>query len=151
MEGSSSISSLGRLIRARPMASICCSPPERVPAICLMRSFSRGEEGVDLLQVLLDGVPLLGEGAHLQVLLDGHLEEDPPPFGDQGQAPLHHLVAGDLGQALPHEIDGAGLAPQQAGDGVQGGGLPRAVGADEGDHLPLIYLKGDPLMAWMLP
>ena len=29
-------------ISARPMASICCSPPERVPPICLWRSLSRG-------------------------------------------------------------------------------------------------------------
>ena len=32
MEGSSSIKSFGLLIRARPMASICCSPPDSVPA-----------------------------------------------------------------------------------------------------------------------
>src|SRR5215218_3502627 len=32
IEGSSSISSFGRLIIARPIASICCSPPENVPA-----------------------------------------------------------------------------------------------------------------------
>ncbi|CAN3968991.1 Cellulose biosynthesis protein BcsF, partial [Dysosmobacter welbionis] len=31
-DGSSSIISFGRDIRARPTASICCSPPERVPA-----------------------------------------------------------------------------------------------------------------------
>ena len=38
IDGSSSMSSLGRLISARPMASICCSPPESVPAACLRRS-----------------------------------------------------------------------------------------------------------------
>ena len=43
MEGSSSIIRLGLDIRARPMASICCSPPERVPAVCFRRSFSRGK------------------------------------------------------------------------------------------------------------
>ena len=43
MEGSSSMSSLGLLISARAMASICCSPPERVPAICFSRSFRRGK------------------------------------------------------------------------------------------------------------
>ena len=32
IEGSSSMSSCGRLIIARPIASICCSPPENVPA-----------------------------------------------------------------------------------------------------------------------
>ena len=40
--GSSSMSSFGLLIRARPTASICCSPPERVPALCQLRSFRRG-------------------------------------------------------------------------------------------------------------
>ena len=29
-------------ISARPMASICCSPPESVPAVLLQRSCSRG-------------------------------------------------------------------------------------------------------------
>ena len=31
------------VINARPIASICCSPPERVPAVCLSRSLSRGK------------------------------------------------------------------------------------------------------------
>src|SRR6266581_3673565 len=43
MLGSSSASSFGRLIRARPMASICCSPPESVPAVWLRRSASLGK------------------------------------------------------------------------------------------------------------
>ena len=37
------ISTFGRLISARPTASICCSPPESVPAICQLRSFRRGK------------------------------------------------------------------------------------------------------------
>ena len=41
-EGSSSSSSFGRAIRARPMASICCSPPDIVPAFWADRSFRRG-------------------------------------------------------------------------------------------------------------
>ena len=32
MEGSSSMSSFGRAIIARPIAHICCSPPDIVPA-----------------------------------------------------------------------------------------------------------------------
>jgi len=40
-EGSSSIRNFGSPMSARPIASICCSPPERVPAVCLSRSFSR--------------------------------------------------------------------------------------------------------------
>ena len=42
-EGSSSMRNLGLLISARPIASICCSPPERVPEIWRSRSFKRGK------------------------------------------------------------------------------------------------------------
>ena len=41
-DGSSISSTRGFDIRARPIASICCSPPESDPAICLPRSRSRG-------------------------------------------------------------------------------------------------------------
>src|SRR5215467_10850150 len=42
-EGSSRISSRGSDMSPRPIASICCSPPESVPARCMMRSFRRGK------------------------------------------------------------------------------------------------------------
>ena len=41
-DGSSSSSSFGPLISARPIAHICCSPPDIVPAICIRRSFIFG-------------------------------------------------------------------------------------------------------------
>ncbi len=37
-DGSSSNRTRGRAISARPIASICCSPPDSVPAAWLMRS-----------------------------------------------------------------------------------------------------------------
>jgi hypothetical protein len=40
--GSSTIRSAGRAMRPRPMATICCSPPESVPAGWLSRSLSLG-------------------------------------------------------------------------------------------------------------
>ena len=43
MEGSSSRSSRGFAMSARPMASICCSPPDSVPATWPRRSLSRGK------------------------------------------------------------------------------------------------------------
>ena len=43
MDGSSSSSSFGRLIRARAMASICCSPPESEPARWRPRSCKIGK------------------------------------------------------------------------------------------------------------
>ncbi len=41
-DGSSSSSSFGRAISARPIDSICCSPPDSVPPRWAMRSFRRG-------------------------------------------------------------------------------------------------------------
>ncbi len=71
----------GRPIRARPIASIACSPPLRVAAACRRRSSSRGNSPEDLRHPLrhLAGRPL-GEGAHPEVLLDGHLREDAAPL-----------------------------------------------------------------------
>ena len=42
IDGSSSSNSFGRAISARPIATICCSPPESVPAFWLFRSARRG-------------------------------------------------------------------------------------------------------------
>jgi len=46
--GSTSNRSLGRLINARAIASICCSPPDIVIARCLRRSFKRGKRSIIL-------------------------------------------------------------------------------------------------------
>ena len=43
IDGSSSISSCGRAISARPIAHICCSPPDIVPAFWFFRSARRGK------------------------------------------------------------------------------------------------------------
>ena len=45
--GSSNSSKRGRPIRARPIASICCCPPERDPASWLARSASNGKSYLD--------------------------------------------------------------------------------------------------------
>ena len=42
--GSSIIRRRGRDISARPIASICCSPPDKVPAFCVRRSSNRGKK-----------------------------------------------------------------------------------------------------------
>ena len=52
IDGSSSMSSFGRLIIARPIASICCSPPEKVPAGCWCRSPRIGKSSYAALRSL---------------------------------------------------------------------------------------------------
>src|ERR1700694_3549526 len=58
-EGSSSIRSFGFAISARPIAHICCSPPDRVPAIWLRRSFRRGNSSNTRSMSFLISLPLL--------------------------------------------------------------------------------------------
>ena len=43
IDGSSSSSTFGSLMSARPIASICCSPPDSVPPACRLRSARRGK------------------------------------------------------------------------------------------------------------
>src|SRR6266545_2792942 len=45
-EGSSISSTRGFPMSARPIASICCSPPESEPAACCSRSFRRGNSSI---------------------------------------------------------------------------------------------------------
>jgi hypothetical protein len=42
-DGSSNNKSFGFIMSARPIASICCSPPERVVACCVLRSAKIGK------------------------------------------------------------------------------------------------------------
>ena len=50
MDGSSSSKIFGCAISARPIASICCSPPDIVPAAWLSRSFRRGKRSKTFLK-----------------------------------------------------------------------------------------------------
>ena len=61
-----------------------------------------------------------------------------------GDAHAHQLVTGYPGHVRPLVHDGTAFRRDQAGYGVQGGGFPRSVGADQRDDLPLVDLKGDP-------
>ena len=76
IDGSSSISSFGEQARPRPIATICCSPPDRVPASCARRSASTGKQGQDAVEVAAPAARPAGSvGAHLQILDDGHARE----------------------------------------------------------------------------
>ena len=50
-------------------------------------------------------------------------------------------MSADALDALALVEDVAGLRVEQAGDGLQGGGLTGTVGTDEGDDLALVHLE----------
>ena len=81
-DGSSSSSSRGLAISARPIASICCSPPDMVPAFCVDPLLQPREQREDPLHVRGDrcGVPP-PVGAEVKVLPHGHPGEAAPALG----------------------------------------------------------------------
>ena len=76
------------------MASICCSPPESVPAILAEALFQAWEAGEDLFEVLGDAFFVFSsEGAHLQVFQHGEAAENLAPLGDLDHAALDDFRA----------------------------------------------------------
>ena len=71
MDGSSSSSIFGLHIRARPMASICCSPPEKRTGGLVAALLQARQQIEHHVEVILDGLFAVAAGvrAHLQILL----------------------------------------------------------------------------------
>ena len=84
MEGSSSSMSFRPLMKARPTASICCSPPLRVPAFWCWRSASREKIVKNPFHVAFDAGVLSGEAGQPQVLHHREIFEQAPSFGHVG-------------------------------------------------------------------
>src|SRR5215471_1342074 len=84
IEGSSMHRSLGRAIKA-PIATICCSPPDKVPAIWRSRSSTGGKEDKDAGQILIElGFARARRGPYLQILVNCHAREEPARFEHRG-------------------------------------------------------------------
>ena len=101
----------------------------------------RGEGLVDHVGVVLAAPPAL-PGRHAQVVLHAQVGEDPLAAGYLGHAEAGDLVGGQVGDVAPVEDDGAVVGLDHPADGPQQRRLAGAVGADEGDDLPLADLDG---------
>ena len=138
------------------MASICCSPPESVPASWSWRSRSRGNIVERSSRVLL----------HLRLLARARRRTKAPrmrlsrtdcwantrrPSGHVGDASAHHLVGRGGDEVLALEDDGAARRSEQAGDGPHHRGLARAVAPDDRHELALGDLETQPLERADLP
>src|SRR3989442_13704820 len=73
------------------------------------------------------GAGPIDEGAHPEVLLDGHLREDAASLGHHADAELHDLVGAEPVDARALEPHGALGRPDDAEDGPDERGLARAV------------------------
>ena len=121
--------SLGRAMSARPIATICCSPPESVPA-----SWEQREQGVDAFVVLRIS-PTVQIRTHLQVLENRHGAEQAPVLGHDRHALADAVARRPTRDVLPVERDRARARADDAEDGLERRRLPRRVPAEEADEL----------------
>ena len=92
-EGSSSSSSFGADISARPIATICCSPPLMVRASLRAALGQTRKQRSDAREIArLVGAGAAREGAELEILPHGQLGENAAPLGHQRDAGLDDLV-----------------------------------------------------------
>ena len=99
--GSSSSSRLGLAISARPMASICCSPPDMVPAqlFAALAQFRKAAKNFVNPACFFGFAKPQGDRTQLEVLTDVEMAEDFTPLRREGQAEAHHFggaAAGDV-------------------------------------------------------
>jgi hypothetical protein len=91
---------LGRPINARPIASICCWPPDSVPAGSARFSFRMGNMRKDLFQVALDLVLGLGVGAQAQVVFNRQRAKHLAAFRALANTAAHAHVGTQLADVL---------------------------------------------------
>src|SRR5499426_1254287 len=110
-----------------------------------------GEVVVDHPQISLHALRILARvGTDPQILLDGERLQHLASFHDLHHAPATDVLrihtvdppVGELDAAVGHA---AALGLEQAGDCLQRRGLPRPVGAQQGDDLALGHLQRQPL------
>ena len=98
-DGSSSSSSLGLAMSPRADGQHLLLAARQGAAQLLLALLQAREEGEDPLDVPLPvRAGALDEGAHPEVLEDGHLREDLAPLRDLDDAQLDHLVRLELGR-----------------------------------------------------
>ena len=132
---SSRIRSFGLVISARPIASICCSPPESVTPMLPPRSASRGNSTWIFSSVQGSGFPRRLPEAATRFSRTVRFGKIWRPSGHQADAEFCNLVGGKIARLLPAEADRAGARRRQPHDGADGGGLAHAVAAHQRDHL----------------
>ena len=85
------------------MASICCSPPESVPATCFWRSLRRGKSWNTRAMRAFDLARGARIAAHFQVLAHAHLLEHAPPLRAERHAQGNDLAGRHAGNVLALE------------------------------------------------
>lgn len=109
--------------------------------------FEPGEDAVHPLDVGRNGAfaVLTTERTHFQVFVHGQLGKYATPLWHQRQALANQVMALDRRVRLAIEGDLPGTGLEQSGQGLEGGGLARTVGANQRNHFTLAHFQIDAL------
>ena len=138
IDGSSSSKRRGAEAMPRPIASICCSPPDSVPAIWRRRSASTGNSVKMRSRLRAQSArPRTRVGAHFEVFEDRQRGENLPPLRHMRDAEMGALGGGTASRSRPSNriLPPAGV--DRAGDRLEQRRLAGAVRADDRDELSL--------------
>jgi hypothetical protein len=128
------------------MASICCSPPDRVWAIWDSRSFRTGKYPYTRSHVFLaGGVVLHGKCTDLQVFPDRQFTENLPSFGSLGDAALGDGFGTQSGDIFAFEANASGQGRNQTGYFLQQRGFSPAVCSQDCHDASPRHFKADGL------
>jgi len=133
----------GLAIIARPMASICCSPPESVPPCWPMRSPRRGRASPRR-RATHDGLRVLCVyRAEVEVLAHAQVRKDGAPLGTRQRPSSTPIRCREDSAAVLQNVIGP-RARARAHHALQRRGLSRSVGGDEQTISPF-HLERDSL------
>ena len=135
-EGSSSSSTRGRAISARPIESIWRSPPESEAASCVRRSRRGGKSSYMSLRAAASRAS--PEAAEAQVLLGRELGDHAATLGHVREPAPGDVLDRDTEDLLAVEPHVSAARALEPGDRAQQRGLARAVGAQHGRDAALI-------------
>ena len=145
-EGSSSSSSRGRLISARAIASICCSPPDSVPPRWSMRCFRSGKSAKTRVEVVVElraGSATVAPICRFSSTV--MREKDAAAFRRLRDAKPGDLVGRQSRDVAAVEDDRAFAGARIAADRHHQRRLAGAVGADQRDDLAFVDVEIDAL------
>ena len=125
----------GSAIIARPIASICCSPPESDPASWPRRSARRGKVPKALSRLRSRALRFSRVAPTMRFSSTLRSANTRRPSGHESDAPVDPGMSGRRGDVPAAEPYRARAHREQTGQGHDGGALAGAVGADETEDL----------------
>ena len=133
---SSRINRRGLVISARPIASICCSPPESWLPRCADRSFEARKQRMDAIERPRWAGPVARQprGRH-EILAHGERRKNLPHLRHEADARLRDPIRRPGADRTPVEPNLAAMRREHADDAFHRRGLAHAVAPEQRDAL----------------